>query len=64
MQTYFLVSCKKCKFWLKGSNEDLKTLKEFKPCASCYGPRKFKCPKCGNIIKLQRVNSYDNDPKE
>lgn len=58
MQVYFLLSCKKCKFFNKngGTTEELKDFVEFKPCKSCHGPRKFKCPKCGNIIKMQRVN--------
>ena len=58
MQVYFLLSCNKCKWWKKstGTTEDLKDLIEFKPCANCrLYPRKFKCPKCNNIVKMLRA---------
>ena len=60
MEVYFILSCK-CKWWHKsaGRTEDLKDLVEFKPCKSCHGQRKFKCPKCGSIVKLQRVNNKE-----
>ncbi len=62
MQVYFLLSCK-CKWFKKttGTTEDLSGLVEFKACKNCHGQRKFKCPQCGNIIKLQRVNVKDGN---
>lgn len=66
MIVYFLLSCSKCKWFLKsnGTTEALKGLVEFKPCATCHGIRKFKCPQCANIMKLQRVNVKEPDVKE
>ena len=60
METYFILSCV-CKWFLKcnGTQESLKDLVEFKPCANCHGARKFKCPKCAKIMKLKRVNIAD-----
>ena len=63
MNVYFLLSCNKCKWWRKsnGTTEDLKDLREHKPCSNCnLYPRKFKCPKCGNIIKMFRVNERND----
>lgn len=57
MDTYFLLSCSKCKWFRKGDFVDFKDLKEFKPCATCHGFKKYKCPQCANIIKLKRVNA-------
>lgn len=59
MNVYFLLSCNKCKWWKKstGTTEDLKGLVEVKGCANChYKQRKFKCPKCANVVKMMRVN--------
>lgn len=57
---YFLLKCR-CKWWRKcdGRSESLADLREFKACQNCHGQRKFKCPKCGQVCKLQRVNTYD-----
>ena len=65
MQVYFLLKCK-CKWWKKttGTTEDLKGLVEHKPCANCHGARKFKCPKCGTIVKMMRVTTKDDFPTE
>lgn len=60
MQSIFMLKCK-CGWYKKsgGTSEELKGLREFKPCATCHGPKKFKCPKCANIIKMVRYNSPD-----
>lgn len=59
MNVYFLISCKRCKWFRKstGLTEDLKDLVEIKKCNNCGGVKKFKCPKCSNIVKALRVNS-------
>ena len=59
MDVYFLLSCNKCKWWKKstGTTADLQGLVEHKACANCHGQRKFKCPKCANIVKMLRVNT-------
>lgn len=59
-----MLKCLKCKWWRKcnGTTPELKDLVEFKPCVNCHGARKFKCPKCGTIIKMQRLQgSLNND---
>lgn len=58
MEVYFLLTCKKCKWWRKcsGISEELKDLVEIKNCINCGGPRKFKCPKCSTLIKMMRYS--------
>jgi hypothetical protein len=55
-QVYFLLKCASCKWWRKsnGLSSDLKDLKEVSNCAHCSG-RKFKCPQCGQIVKMIRA---------
>jgi len=64
MQIYYILKCT-CKWWRKclGTTESLKDLVEFKPCTTCHGPRKFKCPKCGKIVKAVRAE-YPDPPEE
>lgn len=61
---YFLLKCKSCRWWRKSLATDLTDLVEFKACASCSGPRKFKCPKCASIIKSVRVEEFHDDIQE
>lgn len=58
MQVYFLLRCKKCKWWRKcaGLSKDLEDLVEIKKCNNCGGVRKFKCPECTTPMKMMRVN--------
>ena len=56
--TFFLLKCKGCN-WSRKSNglsSDLKDLTQVANCAKCSG-RKFKCPKCGQHVKLMRIRS-------
>ena len=55
----FILRCSKCR-WARlstGLSEDLKDLKEMTTCASCGGARKFRCPQCGNTMRLVRVKN-------
>jgi len=56
MNVYFLLKCK-CKWWrkCKGLSSELEDLVEVKRCKNCGGVRKFKCPKCANVVKMIRV---------
>ena len=57
MENRFIIKCNKC-LWARPSTgiaADLKDLVEVKKCASCGGPRSFKCPKCGRIAKMTRT---------
>jgi uncharacterized C2H2 Zn-finger protein len=38
-----------------GLSSDLTDLTEFKACYNCSGPKKFKCPRCGQIAKMLKV---------
>lgn len=60
MQVYFMLRCK-CSWFRKcsGTSESYKDLREFKPCSNCHGPRKFKCPKCAQIVKAVRYEEPD-----
>ncbi len=53
---YFLLKCKSCNWHRKsnGLTSDLKDLAQVANCAKCSG-RKFKCPKCGETVKMIRV---------
>ena len=63
MKVYFLLKCKRCKWWRKcqGLTKDLEDLVEVKRCANCGGVRKFKCPECATLIKMMRVNIEDDN---
>ena len=53
----FIIKCTRC-HWVKmnnGTSEELKDLFEYKKCANCGGPRKFRCPGCGKICKMNRL---------
>lgn len=60
MQTYFILRCKHCGWARKstGLTEDLKDLVQASNCVSCSG-RKYKCPKCSQLVKMMRVNVND-----
>ena len=66
MQVYFLLRCRRCKWWRKcpGLTKDLEDLVEIKKCKNCGGVRKFKCPKCAEMIKMMRVEKPDDDIQE
>lgn len=53
----FLFKCIRCAHaeTSTGLSQDLKHLFEIKKCATCGGPRKFRCPKCGSIATLKRI---------
>lgn len=53
----FILHCRKCKFqeMSTGLTKDLTHLVPRKTCASCNGPRTYKCPTCSGVIKLLRV---------
>lgn len=57
-QYLFKLFCKNCSFTklTNGTQEDLKDLHEMGGCSSCSG-RKFKCPKCGHVVKLAKNRS-------
>lgn len=57
MEKNFILRCAKCR-WARmstGLSSDLADLKENKGCESCGKGRNFKCPKCGQNVKLLRV---------
>ncbi len=60
----FIIRCPRCgyKVLTNGTKSDLKDKgmldKEIKKgCKTCGGPRKFKCIKCGNSIKMIRLRN-------
>jgi len=58
MNDIFLLRCKGCNWFRKsnGLSSDLSDLTEVSSCAKCSG-RKFKCPKCGQAVKMVRVRN-------
>ena len=67
MDVYFLLKCKSCNWFRKsnGLSSDLKDLTQVANCAKCSG-RKFKCPKCGQPVKMIRARSINgiNEKKD
>lgn len=51
----YVLHCTFCNFkmWSDGSKESTKDLVEVTSCVNCGG-KKFKCPKCGYVIKVQK----------
>jgi hypothetical protein len=62
MSSVFILKCKSCNWFRKsgGLSSDLRDLTEVSNCAKCSG-RKYKCPKCGTIMKLIRVKTNDSN---
>ena len=55
----FILRCQKCR-WARlstGLSEDLKDLHEYVSCANCGKIRTFRCPKCGQTVKLIRIRN-------
>jgi transcription elongation factor Elf1 len=54
----FQLRCQRCRYseMSSGLSPDLKHLFEIKKCATCGGPRKFRCPRCGSIAVMKRVH--------
>ena len=50
----FKLRCIRCKFSYL-SNGLKSDLAKYKEIPACCGKRKYRCPKCGNIITLQKV---------
>ena len=53
----FILKCNKCNWhrFSNGRTDELSDLKEVVRCTKCGRPREFKCPGCGNDIKMIRV---------
>jgi hypothetical protein len=53
----YMLRCIKCSHseMTTGLSKDLFHLAEIKKCSNCGGPRKFRCPKCGMTITMQKV---------
>ncbi len=57
MEKNFILRCSRCR-WARmstGLSSDFIDLREIKGCNNCGKPRTFKCPTCGQIVKLLRV---------
>lgn len=53
----FILRCKRCD-WIRytdGFSKEVEDLHEYKKCSTCGGPRKFRCPDCGNMVKMIRL---------
>jgi hypothetical protein len=53
----FLLRCDHCDFrrFLPGeSSEETKDLVPVEGCKNCGGPKKYKCPLCGYVVKARR----------
>jgi len=56
-----LIKCNKCnfnKFINKGEEFSIKDVYEYpRSCVNCGSTRKFRCPTCGNMIKLVKIKN-------
>ncbi len=52
----YLLRCDICGFRRFTDGSDLKDLIEVKTCRQCSGGRRFKCNKCGYLMKANKVN--------
>jgi len=56
MSVTYLLKCDICEYrrWSDGSEESLADLRPVVLCPKCNGPKTFKCPGCGFVIKAKR----------
>jgi hypothetical protein len=57
-QQQFMCRCLRCR-WVKVSengHEDFKDLVPMNNCPTCGGPRKYKCPQCGRMVRALPLN--------
>jgi hypothetical protein len=61
----FLLKCDICDFrrW-SDLGDDIKDLVSVNGCKNCGGPRKYKCPGCGYIVKARRYQPPPADPSK
>jgi len=56
MTNAYIIKCETCSFtrWSDGSEESFADLRPVTLCPKCKGPRNFKCPGCGFVVKARR----------
>lgn len=52
----YVLNCQHCHFKKLTDGSDLVNYVEVKTCQSCSGSRRFKCPKCGYLMKVSSAN--------
>lgn len=59
----FLLKCDHCEFkrW-SDLGDDIKDLYQIGGCKNCGGPRKYRCPQCGFVVKARRFVAPPEDP--
>lgn len=61
MKPIAMIKCNKCNFYKLINKEEELSVKDIfeypRSCSACGSKRKFRCPTCGNQIKLINVRS-------
>jgi hypothetical protein len=55
-ENLYILRCDYCDFkrFSNGSEESIQDLREVVLCSHCSGPKRFKCPKCGYVIRSKK----------
>jgi len=54
------IFCRVCSYtrWTTGKHLDLQDLIQVdEGCTNCGGPKKYKCPECGHVVRPKRVRN-------
>lgn len=51
----YLLQCQTCDYKRFTDGSDISDLTEIVTCKSCGGAKKFKCPRCGRLIKTKKI---------
>lgn len=60
----YLLFCSNCSYKKLTDGSDLANLTEVKTCRDCGGSRKFKCPKCGYVIRVSKAVQVVEDESQ
>ena len=55
MAQLYILYCNNCSFKKLTDGSDFVNYVEVTTCVSCAGGRKFKCPKCGYLMKASKA---------
>ena len=56
MAIVFQLFCDYCGWKRLSDGKDLSDLTEVNLCSTCSGGRRFKCPRCGRVAKIRKLD--------